>query len=239
MPLELIIEPPKHFFQAVLFFQVAYALYTGATNDASRIRNELIGITVVLSVDFCISMINKFAVTDTNVQHIVDLWVNLLCTISIFLGSLLFPLILVLKNNKKSNAVFKSKEDLKQNKKSSFDHYMEHPQALQVFKEYLVTELALENLLFMQQIREYQSANDPKKAGNIIKEVQASFINANSEYEINITSGTRKRLLEKVKTGSIDKDLFDEAAKEVVQMLKSDVFPRFVKSSLYIKYAEA
>lgn len=91
-------------------------------------------------------------------------------------------------------------------------------------------EFSIENISFIRDVRKFQkkliSAND----------VYYKYLNGiQSVMEVNITRNVANRVLEKMKTGYEDEDLFEEVEKQVIANL-CDTYTRFVYFGPYVEY---
>eukprot|EP00924_Labyrinthula_sp_SR-Ha-C_P014077 maker-scaffold_56-snap-gene-1.81-mRNA-1 protein AED:0.04 eAED:0.04 QI:0/0.5/0.33/1/0/0/3/70/524 len=102
------------------------------------------------------------------------------------------------------------------------------------FKQFLVDMFCVENIYFYQVVRQYKAHRGSlsSQAKNIYKK----FIKEGSPYQVNISYQAWKPIQDVINdhnaAGATDK-LFDEAYKEVMDILRNTCLPRFKTTPLY------
>lgn len=99
----------------------------------------------------------------------------------------------------------------------SLEHILESPesQVFQEFATYLSQSYCIENLTFWLATQEYH------KNQQLGKEMIDLYIRPNSPQEINIPCDMRRNIL---KQNKFEKDLFDEAAEAVIELMRINSF---------------
>ncbi|KAJ5076151.1 regulator of g protein signaling [Anaeramoeba ignava] len=116
---------------------------------------------------------------------------------------------------------------------SNFDQILNHDISLAYFQYFLCKQLSLENILFWKTAREYQEIIDPVERVGKIPDILNKFVKTGSQYEINIDSTTRQKILQNINDGIISQDLFDEAIDAIKRLMEIDSFAKFKKSDSY------
>jgi hypothetical protein len=117
---------------------------------------------------------------------------------------------------------------------------LENDSATQSFENFLLKELSVENLLFIQAIQKLerggQSAEELIKQGN---QIYSKFVSSDADLEVNISSVCRSSL-EAVFRSSVDSTVsvfepmmqaFKQSKNEVIHLIAEDSLRRFCRSS--------
>lgn len=122
----------------------------------------------------------------------------------------------------------------------SLSFLLEDSDGVRLFKQYLDTEhnTALLDFWFACSGLQMVSENDQHKVENLVKLIFKKYVKAN---QLNLKSDIRKRVVDKLKGGSahIDCNIYEEAKQHVEDILKSDMYPLFLKSDVYLQYVQA
>ncbi|KAJ6228205.1 ankyrin repeat family protein [Anaeramoeba flamelloides] len=130
--------------------------------------------------------------------------------------------------NKKSNKISKNL--------ISFEEIINSKKILDYFYIFLQKEYAEENLMFYSVVKSFKQIDSQSKEFIQItaKKIFDNYISVNAELQINIDYNVRNGITQKIdKIDSIDQELFDSAMIQILEMLKTDCYPKFVKSSFY------
>jgi hypothetical protein len=97
------------------------------------------------------------------------------------------------------------------------------------FRAHLIDELGDESLAFLDAadnfVAKFEQEGKQRRARMIFDE----FVARGAPLEINISSGTREHLALVFQRGNVSMTVFEVARQEVVRMMCSDTFPRFLK----------
>lgn len=106
----------------------------------------------------------------------------------------------------------------------------------QLFRQHLVSEFSIENLLF------YDAVNEFKEDKAVSRQVRAKkiftiFLQSTAEFQINIPSRVLQNIEDKLnRDEEIAVDLFDEAQDEAYRLMQNDSFARFRRTNVYEEY---
>eukprot|EP00924_Labyrinthula_sp_SR-Ha-C_P003062 snap_masked-scaffold_50-processed-gene-0.18-mRNA-1 protein AED:1.00 eAED:1.00 QI:0/0/0/0/1/1/2/0/439 len=107
---------------------------------------------------------------------------------------------------------------------------------LKVFKEHLIYEFAVEDLLFYEDVVRWQKVNtkfDSEECKAQAKEIFKSWLQEEAFAGIEVTKITLLKVERKLEEGDVSRTLFDECIEEVLHRLEISSFPRFQQSKLY------
>jgi hypothetical protein len=85
-------------------------------------------------------------------------------------------------------------------------------------------EFSSENPAFVRRVEQYKS--DPRRSAAL--RIVADHIAENADGQVNISSPRREKVEKVLQRASLHPELFDQSMTEVVEMMKSDTFPRFL-----------
>eukprot|EP01130_Rhizamoeba_saxonica_P014955 TRINITY_DN6613_c1_g1_i1.p1 TRINITY_DN6613_c1_g1~~TRINITY_DN6613_c1_g1_i1.p1 ORF type:complete len:175 (-),score=35.84 TRINITY_DN6613_c1_g1_i1:156-680(-) len=94
----------------------------------------------------------------------------------------------------------------------------DNPIAMEDFKEFLRKEYNDENLMFYTAVVDFQE-NYEKNGQILAKQIVNSYIKNDSEYEINVSSVCRRKILTAHKNKEYPEDIFIEAHRDVTSSL--------------------
>eukprot|EP00924_Labyrinthula_sp_SR-Ha-C_P009401 snap_masked-scaffold_2-processed-gene-22.22-mRNA-1 protein AED:1.00 eAED:1.00 QI:0/0/0/0/1/1/2/0/429 len=137
-----------------------------------------------------------------------------------------FYLLYINRNGSKGN-------NLSQSDGISLEDILRNKTAKNLFRTFLIESLCSENLAFIEHVELFKVKYDGMK----FKEAQFivyNFIAPRSLAEINISHKTRKNIMKKFRNDNIQRDLFDIAEAEVLQLLSFDSLSKFKNSEYYL-----
>ena len=117
----------------------------------------------------------------------------------------------------------------------SMETVIEHPVAVEVFKEELRKSQSVESLVFCLHVRHYRVLQSKKARRLLAIFVADAFIRTSSLQQININSRQRDSILAVVdkKDAACSATLFDEAERECMTLMRTNVFKGFTTSRSY------
>ncbi|KAJ5078349.1 electron carrier/ protein disulfide oxidoreductase [Anaeramoeba ignava] len=115
----------------------------------------------------------------------------------------------------------------------TLEQLLEIPQANEYFKEFLSQQLNQENIIFYNEIREFQQLQDPKKLEKWSISIYEKYIKPESIFEINIDSKSRAEITQKIKNREFSTDIFNKAKNIILTLMEHNAFMPFKTSSLY------
>ena len=117
----------------------------------------------------------------------------------------------------------------------SMETVMDHPVAVEVFKEELRKTQSVESLVFCLHVRRYRTVQSKKARRLLAGCLSDSFIRTSSSQQININSRQRDAILAVVdkKDAVCAVTLFDEAERECMLLMRTNVFKGFTTTSGY------
>ncbi|KAI9145082.1 hypothetical protein BKA69DRAFT_1053029 [Paraphysoderma sedebokerense] len=107
------------------------------------------------------------------------------------------------------------------------------------FKQSLAQDFCIENALFLEDwmaLHSTDPANQKKPAdlNKAIYGMYTNYIRPGARYELNISSHTKKKIIQAVEAKTFNIDILEDAKKEVFNMTYLNSFPRFI---LRLKHA--
>lgn len=128
-----------------------------------------------------------------------------------------------------------------QNVRLTLEQVMGNEDLYQAFEHHLTSELAVESLLFLKDVRAWKASfeNNPQKDA-IAKSIFRNYVQPGAVLEINISSKMRNDLTEVVESnpGSIPSSAFDSAVKDITFLVQKGPLERFSHTNKCIELAE-
>ncbi|ESO08901.1 hypothetical protein HELRODRAFT_136825, partial [Helobdella robusta] len=120
----------------------------------------------------------------------------------------------------------------------SFHNLMQDIDGVKLFKEYLKGDNFSDKLIdfhFACLGFKIKVSTDPENFSNLAKSIYKKFIKGDS---MPLKSSVKKQIVEALKTKNINESIFDVAQAEIDLILKTNHYPAFLTSDIFIKFAE-
>jgi len=114
---------------------------------------------------------------------------------------------------------------------SSVNRVLHHPIAVRYFTEYLISELSVENIIFLKAVEHFHTDPNIKSAQKIYND----FIVDGAPTELNINFKIKDITRNKLSSGEITADLFDNIKTVIIRQLEEDNWVRFQRSEHFKK----
>jgi len=98
----------------------------------------------------------------------------------------------------------------------------------EAFKHFLKKEFSDENIDFWSEVEGYRTLKCNEKRQRKGNEIYNMYIRADAPNEVNVSYSTKKEILKFIEDN--DPSIFDKAQNQVLFLMESDSFKRFVKS---------
>jgi len=153
-----------------------------------------------------------------------------------FTVSFTWPVILSYKTKKAQDNFYHSADLLKTDMDfNSVEKILQNSEACDLYQKFLVNELSVENLLFVQIINRFRILTDEEEIKTKANEIYTHFIIEGSINETNLDFQIRDSIKKKFASKNIDNTIFNEAYKATIDLMDSDSLIRFRKSFQFIK----
>jgi len=132
-----------------------------------------------------------------------------------------------------------TKDDLKQPKAATstivvtnkeFEEFLTKREAKDVFKQFLVREFSVENLMFYTEVQFFKQQTEADEIKETAQQIFDTYVCVGAPFEINIPSDKRSGIEQTLKKAPIPLDAFGDAEKIVYTFMEKESFPRFQKS---------
>ncbi|XP_045101233.1 axin-1-like isoform X3 [Portunus trituberculatus] len=115
----------------------------------------------------------------------------------------------------------------------SLQHLLEDPQGVQFFQDYLREECGTcEAVLFWFACNGLRRT-DHQDPWQLVPIIWKKFIR---NYAVRVTEKTYKTINDRINARSIDRNIFDDAQREVEEEIERSTYPSFLKSDTYLTY---
>ena len=121
----------------------------------------------------------------------------------------------------------------------SLAHLMEDSDGIKLFKQFLDQEHSSNSLEFLFACKGLQlvSPSDHSRIQSLVKLIYKRYIKGD---ELNLLPEVKKTIVEKLKhMECVDQTIFNEAQELVETGVKTETYPLFLKSDLYIQYVQS
>ena len=111
-----------------------------------------------------------------------------------------------------------------------------HPVTLEIFKDVMYRAHCAENLYFLIRVRQWKAMKDVEERRSMATVIWQDFLTPGCRNEINVSASIKSHLRDKIvhrKGRDLDLDLFDEAEREVSNLVETNNFRNFVHSNDY------
>jgi hypothetical protein len=220
----------------LIFIGLVVRMYN--INDSFSIRNEL-AVLCIFSI-FCV--IGMFILMAQ-----FELWwprnpfIGYILAIQIvgaYVISLLYPLALatygtivrLIESRKSGSAASSSSGSGKT--QITFEYVLENPNTREKFKQFLVREFSVENLMFYTEVVYLSTLDDKEDIQDTADSINDTYVQEGAPFQINIPSELRKECSAALESENVVEP-FTKAKEHVESIMKTESFPRFVKSKLY------
>ena len=112
---------------------------------------------------------------------------------------------------------------------SSLQSLLRDQKGLERFKEFLVGEFSVENLLFFLDVEEYRGISDTAQRQTVAQHLFNTYIIEGSMLEVNINFKSKRTIHAGIVSPSVY--TFDHAQEEIYHLMEQDSFNRFKKVS--------
>ena len=116
----------------------------------------------------------------------------------------------------------------------SLDNLLRDPIGVEVFRDFLITQICVENLDFWLAVEKYKSLQTPIEIGLHKSAIFQKFIHDRAPSQVNLEEKLRREILTNLQLP--DTSLFNEAQKQVYHILTYDCYPRFKRSAVLSDY---
>jgi regulator of G-protein signaling len=121
-----------------------------------------------------------------------------------------------------------------------FENLLDDPIGLNIFCEFLKREYSSENLYFWSACERYKQIVDVNERKKTASSIFDSYLADCSREPVNVDEKAKLKTQEKLmSTACTDLDLFDDAQRQIFNLMKFDSYTRFIRSDLYKSCVEA
>mmetsp|Transcript_7881 Transcript_7881/g.10004 ORF Transcript_7881/g.10004 Transcript_7881/m.10004 type:complete len:231 (-) Transcript_7881:1834-2526(-) len=107
------------------------------------------------------------------------------------------------------------------------------PFPLSTFENFLRVERAEENLDFYREVLDFKESFDSDKVNGSVETkyiyIVQKYIEPGSDFEVNIPGDMKDHIIGAQKEKRISGDVFDDAQREILGVMHTDKYPRFLK----------
>eukprot|EP01080_Neovahlkampfia_damariscottae_P003688 gene3688-6502_t len=228
-------------FMIIIYIGLVIRMYN--INDSFSIRNEL-AVLCIFSI-FCV--IGMFILMSSGYEFWWprNPYIGYILAVQIvgaYVISLLYPLFLAVYAKISKFVEQKGLLDklLKKGESSStggkqqitFEFILENANAREKFKQFLVREFSVENLMFYTEVVYLATLDDKDDIEDTADSINDTYVQEGAPFQISIPSDLRKKCNDALESDDITAP-FNEAKVAVETIMKEQSYPRFIKSKLF------
>ena len=116
----------------------------------------------------------------------------------------------------------------------SLDNLLRDPIGVEVFRDFLVTQICVENLDFWLAVEKYKNLKTPIEIGLHKSAIFQKFIHDRGPSQVNLEERLRREIITNLQIP--DTSLFNQAQKQIYHILRYDCYPRFKMSTVLSDY---
>nr|CAB3265554.1 regulator of G-protein signaling rgs-7 [Phallusia mammillata] len=120
---------------------------------------------------------------------------------------------------------------------TSFDDLLKNPAGRYVFRSFLESEIADENLKFWLACEDLKTTTKQKRAEKMAQTIYDTYINVYSPHEVNIDYKMREDIVDQLKY-RMDATVFTQAQHQIYTLMHRDSYPRFLSSPILAELTE-
>ncbi|XP_028170716.1 regulator of G-protein signaling loco [Ostrinia furnacalis] len=113
------------------------------------------------------------------------------------------------------------------------------PAGAAAFAHFLAKEFAAENIRFWWSCEQYSSTEDPEKRAEIAQEIWHRHLADKASEPVNVDAAARRAAQLRLDQQPAPLDLFQQAQKQIFNVMKFDSYPRFLRSGVHAECARA
>jgi len=114
---------------------------------------------------------------------------------------------------------------------------LENPVAKKYFRNFLIEEFCLDNLLFYEEVNRYRECGDDTERLKIARSIYNEFISTGSPNEVNVTYEVRKQIESRFEEEA-SVNLFDLAGDSIFDLMEIAMHDRFYTSHHWQEYIQ-
>ncbi|KAJ3424173.1 regulator of g protein signaling [Anaeramoeba flamelloides] len=208
-------------------------------HDSFFIRNEIYTVYVILIIFFIVDLFFKFYH-----KHTLVPWAYLSMTFVLLIIGFVLPILKSyqtfnkIKNTNTSNGNNNDDDDT-----TNLNHKDKKTDLYQLFKsiinekekvsywiQFAQNNYSVENIMFYRSVNEFKRAKCKKAQKALSQNIINNYIKTSSPLIINISSIASDSVLNRHLTNPLDKDIFNHAIKEILNLMYINSFPVFYNS---------
>lgn len=109
---------------------------------------------------------------------------------------------------------------------------------VEALRDHMVNELSVENLEFIEDVDRFRQTYDSDRdhRQKMARDIYDNYLAKHAFFPINVSSANTQKAFYDFSRGNVAATVFDDARAEIVDLMISDILPRFVRSDFMVKY---
>jgi len=104
------------------------------------------------------------------------------------------------------------------------------------FKQFLIAEFCVENLMFYTEVAYFMKLENKDDMQDTAFNILETYVDNGSNFEVRIISDAIREECRKRVENEPSIKVFDAAIEKVLNVMEHEIFPRFLKSNLFLQY---
>ncbi|XP_047034543.1 regulator of G-protein signaling loco [Helicoverpa zea] len=119
------------------------------------------------------------------------------------------------------------------------EHLLADPAGAEAFAHFLAKEFAAENIRFWWSCEQYSATTEPGRRGALASEIWQRHLADKAPEPVNVDAAARRAAALLLAADPPPPDLFQQAQKQIFNVMKFDSYPRFLRSGVHAECARA
>ncbi|XP_050556347.1 regulator of G-protein signaling loco isoform X4 [Spodoptera frugiperda] len=119
------------------------------------------------------------------------------------------------------------------------EHLLADPAGFEAFAHFLAKEFAAENIRFWWSCEQYSAISEPERRGALAAEIWQRHLADKAPEPVNVDAAARRAAKLMMETHPPPAELFQQAQKQIFNVMKFDSYPRFLRSGIHAECARA
>uniref|UniRef100_A0A2A4JXI1 RGS domain-containing protein n=2 Tax=Heliothis virescens TaxID=7102 RepID=A0A2A4JXI1_HELVI len=119
------------------------------------------------------------------------------------------------------------------------EHLLADPAGAEAFAHFLAKEFAAENIRFWWSCEQYSATTEPTRRGALAAEIWQRHLADKAPEPVNVDAAARRAAALLLAADPPPPDLFQQAQKQIFNVMKFDSYPRFLRSGVHAECARA
>lgn len=118
-------------------------------------------------------------------------------------------------------------------KKPTIGHLLEHPITFEIVKDACARHLCVEMPMFALHVQKFRRLKRRSEMDERARQIVDTFFVRDAPHELNLEYSRKARVIEAVRAGHVETLMFDDAERDVLDLISANVMRELKSSGLY------